>query len=74
MINAAKESKTTVLTAPDITCNNCANSIKKALGNVEGVSQIAVDVNTKKVTVEHDDNASREKIVAALDKAGFPVE
>lgn len=74
MINAAKEGKTTVLTAPDITCNGCANSIKKALGNVEGVSQIAVDVNTKKVTVEHDDNASREKIVAALDKAGFPVE
>lgn len=67
------DNRVTTVTAPDIVCGGCASSIKKALGNVEGVSEIEVDVATKKVTVNHGENVSREKIVDALDRAGFPV-
>lgn len=63
----------TTVTTPDIVCGGCAGSIKKALGNVEGVSEIDVDVATKQVTVNHDENVSRADIVEALDRAGFPV-
>lgn len=63
--------KTTTLTAPEITCGGCANSIKKALGNLEGVSQVEVDVPTKKVSVKHDDKTTREEISAALECSGF---
>ena len=65
---------TTTLTAPDIVCGGCANAIKKAVGAVPGVSAVAVNVDTKIVTVDHDArSAPREAIVSALDTAGFPV-
>ena len=71
--NTTRDTLTTTLTAPEIVCGGCANSIKKALGAVSGVSEVAVDVETKKVTVNHDENVSRERIVDALDRAGYSV-
>ncbi len=66
--------KTTTVTAPDIVCGGCASSIKKALGNLLGVAQVDVDVATKTVKVEHSEAASRDEIIAALDRAGFSVQ
>lgn len=75
MMNETRENKNqvTTVTAPDIVCGGCASSIKKALGGIEGVSEVNVDVATKKVTVNHGENVSREKIVDALDRAGYSV-
>lgn len=66
-------SKTTTVTAPEIVCGGCASSIKKALGNVVGVSEVEVDVANKKVTVKHGESVSRETIADALDRAGYSV-
>lgn len=66
--------KTTTLKAPEITCGGCANSIKNALAKLNGVSQTEVDVDSKIVTVKHNENATREEIIAALDRAGFEAE
>ena len=66
-------SKTTTVTAPEIVCGGCASSIKKALGNVSGVSEVDVDVPSKKVTVKHGESVSREIITDALDRAGYSV-
>jgi copper chaperone len=74
MTNSQNENKQTIVTAPDIVCGGCAGSIKKALGNIEGVSEVEVDVATKKVTVNHDESVPRERIVDALDRAGYAVE
>ena len=65
--------KTTTVTAPEIVCGGCASSIKKALGNVVGVSEVEVDVASKKVTVKHGESVSRETITDALDRAGYSV-
>lgn len=73
MTNAGNEIKTTTVTAPEIVCGGCASSIKKALGNVPGVSEVEVDVATKKVTVKHEENVSQANIVDALDSAGYSV-
>jgi copper chaperone CopZ len=62
---------TTMVTAPEIVCGGCAGSIKKALGNLEGVCEVEVDVPTKQVKVEHNESVSREEIVDALDRAGY---
>ena len=62
----------TKVTAPDIVCGGCASAIKKALGNVEGVKEVDVDVETKAVTVEHEPQVSRDAIIETLDRAGFP--
>ncbi len=66
--------KTTTVTAPDIVCGGCASSIKNALGNLVGVENVEVDVAAKTVTVEHSGAASRDSIVAALDRAGYAVQ
>jgi copper chaperone CopZ len=66
------QTTTTKVTAPDIVCGGCASAIKKALGNVEGVSEVDVNVETKAVTIEHTPQVSVEKIIETLDRAGFP--
>jgi len=63
---------TTTVTAPDIVCGGCASAIKKALERVEGVSEVNVDIGGKKVSVEHQPDVDREKIISVLDRAGFP--
>lgn len=72
-INEIKNEVTTII-APEITCGGCASSIKKALGNLDGVSDVAVEIETKKVSVKHGAGVSREDIVNALDRAGFSAE
>ena len=66
--------KTTEFTAPEIVCGGCASSIEKALGRVDGISKVAVDVASKKVTVSHGETVSRRAIADALDRAGFSVD
>jgi copper chaperone len=66
------QTNTTKVTAPDIVCGGCASAIKKALGSVEGVREVNVDVETKAVTVEHQPAVSRAQIIETLDRAGFP--
>lgn len=73
MTNSESETKTTTITAPEIVCGGCASSIKKALANVAGVSEVDVDVAAKKVTVKHGENVSQANIVDALDRAGYSV-
>ncbi len=62
----------TRFTAPDITCEGCAGTIKKALGVIPGVSSVSVDVATKVVTIDHGERVPREAIEAALKGVGYP--
>ncbi len=62
----------TRFTAPDITCEGCAGTIKKALGAIPGVSSVSVDVATKAVTIDHGERVPREAIDAALERVGYP--
>ena len=59
---------------PDITCGGCANSIKNALGKMDGIEKVEVDVDTKTVSIEHGAQISRQQIEAKLDDIGLPVE
>lgn len=63
--------KTTTLTAPEIECQGCASAIKKTVGAVAGVTEVLVDIETKGVTVHHDDTTPASAITAAVEKAGF---
>ena len=65
--------ETLELSVPDIECDGCANTIKNALGRVDGVADVAVNVDSKQVTVKFAEPATGERISAVLDKAGFPV-
>lgn len=64
----------TKFSVPDIVCGGCANSIKKALGNIEGIGNVEVDIETKIVNVEHEPEIGNEKILEILDDIGFPAQ
>ena len=62
----------TIFNVPGIHCEGCAATIKKAAGDVPGVSTVDVDVASKTVRVGFDDTEQREKVSEALATAGYP--
>ena len=59
----------------DIECEGCANAIRKALGAVEGVADVAVDVAQRIVRISYDvDLVSVESLRVRLEHAGFSVQ
>ena len=63
-------SESITYTVPAIHCAHCAMSIREEVSEVEGVEDVAVDLETKVVTVsgrELDDAALR----AAIEEAGY---
>lgn len=55
----------------NIKCGGCANTIRKRVTEIEGVSGAEVVVEQGLVNVEADE-ALRPAVVAALAKAGYP--
>ncbi len=55
----------------NIKCGGCANSIRKRLLEIDGVSEVTVDIDAGVVTVEAPETA-RAVIVATLEKMGYP--
>ena len=63
-------SETVTYSVPAIHCAHCAMSIREEVSEVEGVDDVAVDLDTKVVTVsgsDLDDAALR----AAIEEAGY---
>ena len=63
-------SETVTYSVPAIHCAHCVMSIREEVSEVEGVEDVAVDLDTKLVTVsghELDDTALR----AAIEEAGY---
>jgi copper chaperone len=56
-------------TVPAIHCGHCQNAIETEVGQVPGVERVAVDIETKRVTVEGD--APEEAVLAAINEAGY---
>ncbi len=57
-----------------MTCNHCVNSIKNAVGSLNGVQKVDVDLVTKKVTVEFDPEiVNGKQIKDAIEDQGYDV-
>ncbi len=65
-------SNTTVLLVPGMTCGHCEGSVKREVGKVAGVTDVAVDLETKLVTVSGV-GLDHAALVDAIDEAGFEV-
>jgi copper chaperone len=57
---------------PGMTCGHCEAAVKGEVGKVAGVVGVAVDLETKLVTVAGE-GLDEAAIVAAIDEAGFEV-
>lgn len=64
----------TVLKVEGMSCSHCENAVKKAVGSLDGVGSVSVDLKAKTVTVEHDPSkATVDQIKNAIEDQGYDV-
>lgn len=62
------------LVVPDIHCENCASSIEGAVGAIEGVEKVKVQIEEHTVDVTYDDaSVELDAIVTAIEGQGYEV-
>ncbi len=63
------------LNVPDISCEHCQRTITNALGPVEGVRTVNVDIPSKQVNIEYDEaKVDVDRMKAILAEEDYPVE
>jgi copper chaperone len=60
----------TTFNVPDISCQHCIDAITREVTAVDGVTDIAIDLDTKTVAVIGGDDSA---VIAAIDEAGYHV-
>jgi len=66
--------ESTTLIAPDISCEHCQHAIEGAVGQLEGVSKVKVDIRAKAVHIDYDpQQVTLAKIEEVLDETGYTV-
>jgi len=56
----------------NLKCGGCANTIKKGIVSVDGISEVLVDLDTSKVTVDTDNESVILSVKEKLSKMGYP--
>ncbi len=59
---------------PSISCGHCVMTVKREVSELEGITSIEGDVESKTVTIKWDSPATWEKITDTLKDAGYPAE
>ena len=60
-----------VINADNIKCGGCASAIQDALGKLDGVQTVNVNIGSGQVTVTADDGM-RDELAATLAASGYP--
>jgi copper chaperone len=62
------------LVAPDISCEHCQHAIEGAVGKLDGVSKVNVDIPTKTVHIDYNPAiVTLAKIEEVLEDTGYTV-
>jgi len=56
----------------NLKCGGCANTIKKGIVSIKGISDVTIDMESSKVTVDTDDEAVILSVKKKLSKMGYP--
>ena len=66
--------ESTSLVAPDISCEHCQHAIEGAVGKLEGVNSVKVDIPSRTVDINYDpEKVTLTKIEEVLDDVGYTV-
>ncbi|XVQ11090.1 heavy-metal-associated domain-containing protein [Spirillospora sp. CA-255316] len=65
---------TATYTVSGMTCGHCVNSVKEEVGQVAGVSEVAVDLATGQVTVTSEAPLDVAQVRAAVEEAGYELK
>ena len=58
---------------PNISCMHCVHTIKTELAEVEGVSSVEADADSKQVTIVFSQPATEEHLKSLLQEINYPV-
>lgn len=62
-----------ILKVNGMMCEGCENRVKNSLKNIEGVKEVTADHNTGNVTVNANDEVSKELIIETIEDIGYEV-
>jgi len=62
-----------ILGVGGMTCNGCANNVKNALSSVAGVSNVEIDLDGAKATVQTDGQPQKDALESAVTSAGYSI-
>ena len=60
--------------AENIKCNGCVKNIQKGLKDIEGISELKVDIPTGKVTFEYTGKENNKFFAKLLSDLGYPIK
>lgn len=64
-----------ILTVDGMSCGHCENAVKKAVGALNGVDEVNVDLKSKKVSVEYDpERVDIKTIKDTIEDQGYDVK
>ncbi len=63
----------TKLNVEGMSCSHCENAVKNAVLEIDGVSNVEVDLEGKSVTVTHEESVSVGSIKDAISEEGYEV-
>ena len=58
-------------TVKDISCGHCVQAITQEVTSVPGVQNVRVDLGTKRVSVDANEQVTTDTIVNAINEAGY---
>jgi uncharacterized membrane protein YraQ (UPF0718 family)/copper chaperone CopZ len=62
-----------IFTVPDMTCSDCAQKIKSAVNELDGIDVVIADPASKQVKIEHTASTTDLQIAEAIRGAGYQV-
>ncbi|MGA6925108.1 MAG: heavy-metal-associated domain-containing protein [Desulfosarcina sp.] len=62
------------LTVPNISCGHCVSAIQNELSDLDGVTSVKADADSRTVVVQWDAPASIDRIRAALAEINYPAQ
>lgn len=72
MATTDNHSGTVILTVPGMTCSHCEAAVTAELESIAGVTAVAVDLESKRVSVAYVGALPEQSLLeAAIDQAGF---
>jgi copper chaperone len=54
-----------------MTCGHCVNAVQEEVGTIAGVTDVAVDLASGRVTVDSSREVTTAEMAAAVDEAGY---
>lgn len=62
------------LTVPNISCGHCVSAIESELADVDGVTSVKADAESKTVVVQYEAPATIDQIRATLTEINYPAQ